>query len=73
MHVANTNKKYLLATEQAYVVDAELVVLERVPDLAACSLCDGGPKIWEPATLDSESIQVHATPSHSLSEADRGF
>ncbi len=25
---------------------------------------------FEPATLDSESVQVHGTPSHSLREAD---
>ncbi len=31
---------------------------------------DGGLKIWEPATLDSESIQAHATPSHQIRKAD---
>ncbi len=31
---------------------------------------DGGLNELEPETLDSESIQVHKTPSHSLSEVD---
>ena len=32
--------------------------------------CDGGLKKLEQATLDSESIRVQLTPSHSLREAD---